>query len=352
MKNSRSFFINTGIMTIALLLSLLLCETFIRAALFYKSRNEFKKVMGSLPEIESGKEAGLGQIIRPSANPKIIYELRPDMDVYFANAAVKTNHIGCRSDRNIHLKKDAGTVRILGLGDSYMFGQGVNQEKNLLDVLEAELNKRFTQRSWEVINAAVPGYNTVMEVETLKEKYLKYKPDIVIIEFIGNDFQLPNFIYDVADWRDLKKSFFMELLVKKYSSLPSNFKLSGAPLNFKLGWGFEDDACRVPEMYKDAVGWDSYVRAMKILKKVQKKYGFDVISFLTLGYKDDRVFNLSTQLGFYTTYNDAYDSQDLSLVISKNDIHPSESGHKKNAEKLLNFMIDEKIIEKYLSGIN
>lgn len=74
--------------------------------------------------------------------------------------------------------------------------------------------------------------------------------------------------------------------------------------------------------------------------------------FLTLGFKEDRVFNLSTQLRFYTTYNDAYDPKDLSLVISKNDIHPSELGHKKNAEKLLNFMIDKKIIKKYLSNGN
>jgi hypothetical protein len=57
-------------------------------------------------------------------------------------------------------------------------------------------------------------------------------------------------------------------------------------------------------------------------------------------------------LGFYTTYNDAYDSQDLSLVISKNDIHPSELGHKKNAEKLLNFMIDKEIIGRYLNSGN
>lgn len=347
MKNTKNFLVNISITIIALLFLFLFCEISVRGVMFYKSKNNFKEVMNNLPEV---RDECFAAIIQPSMNPKIIYELRPNINVHFLKGLVKTNNMGCRSNEDYLFNKDSNAVRILGLGDSYMFGQGVDQDKNLLDVLEIELNKKFTQKKWKIINAAVPGYNTVMEVETLREKYLKYKPDIVIIEFIGNDFQLPNFIYDTADWKDFKRSFFIEFLMKKCALLPNNFQLFGAPANFKLGWGFEDDASRVPEQYKDIVGWDSYARAMKALKKMQKEYGFDVISFLTLGYKDDRVFNLSRQLGFYTTYNDAYDSKDLSLVISKNDIHPSELGHKKNAEKLLNFIIKEGIIEKHINN--
>jgi len=347
----KDIFYNIGLSTMALLLLFVFGEIICRSIILHNNRVSFKKVMRNLPEAGEGNRVGFGDMIQPNHNPKIIYELRPNLSVYSEGCFIRTNDHGWRSSKNYPLEKKYNVVRIAGLGDSYMFGQGVDQDEDVMSILELELNKRFPQKKWEVINTAVPGYNTVMEVETLKEKILDYKPDIVIIEFIGNDFQLPNFIYNTSNRLDLKRSFFLDFLIKRCALLKSNsFELIGAPLNPRLGWGFEDDPSAVPEQYKDMVGWSSYASAMSELGELKKQHGFDVVSFLTLGFQDDRVFNLSKQLQFYTTYNDAYDLEDPSLLISKSDIHPSELGHRRNAEKLLNFMIDAGIIKKHLNN--
>jgi len=83
------------------------------------------------------------------------------------------------------VKKSINTVRIVTLGDSHMFGWGVAEKEMYTNVLENMLNSKFPEKKWEIINTAVPGYNTYMEVETLKRKAIMYSPDIVIMEY-GN----------------------------------------------------------------------------------------------------------------------------------------------------------------------
>ena len=41
------------------------------------------------------------------------------------------------------------------------------------------------------MNTGVPGYNTYMEVAALKQKWLFYEPALVVIDFVGNDLDLP-----------------------------------------------------------------------------------------------------------------------------------------------------------------
>jgi len=62
----------------------------------------------------------------------------------------------------------AGTFRVVGIGDSAMFGSGVSDGENHLAILERIVGRRFPGLKVETINTAVPGYNTIMEVETLK----------------------------------------------------------------------------------------------------------------------------------------------------------------------------------------
>ena len=67
----------------------------------------------------------------------------------------------------------------------------------------------------EIINTAVPGYNTVMEIETMKENGLRYKPDIVIVGYIVNDFDLPNFIRETENYFSFQRSFAVEYFLNR-----------------------------------------------------------------------------------------------------------------------------------------
>jgi len=213
---------------ITIVIVLLFLEISIRISIYFRNQNNFERVMQNLPEIKNSSKVTLGKMIQSSIFQKIIYELRPNINVVYQNVNVQINSQGWR-DREYPIHKSENVVRIVGLGDSCMFGFGVPHNKDYEAILERDLNLKFPDKKWEIINTAVPGYNTVMEVETLKQKALIYKPDIVFIEFICNDLDLPNFIYVTRNCLSLKKLYSIDFFLKKYKILRGNFELFHAP---------------------------------------------------------------------------------------------------------------------------
>jgi len=85
--------------------------------------------------------------------------------------------------------KPPGVVRVLGLGDSFAFGWGVANEESLFKVLERQLNQGGG-RSFEVVNAGIPGFGTYEELRLLESIGLRHEPDLVVLAFYeGNDYQ-------------------------------------------------------------------------------------------------------------------------------------------------------------------
>lgn len=98
---------------------------------------------------------------------------------------IKINSKGLRDVEHTYEKK--GTFRILGLGDSFVFGHGVEYNESFLTVLEDKLNKNFTD-SIEIIKAGTPGIGPQAYLNILEKEGLKYSPDMVLVcIFIGND---------------------------------------------------------------------------------------------------------------------------------------------------------------------
>ena len=64
----------------------------------------------------------LGRIIRPSDDPRLVYELIPGLrDVVFRGHGLAVNPDGFRGPSYPH-EPDADSFRIVGIGDSMMFG--------------------------------------------------------------------------------------------------------------------------------------------------------------------------------------------------------------------------------------
>lgn len=100
----------------------------------------------------------------------------------------KHNSFGLRSP-GTSLEKKAGTFRILFLGDSFVQGYGVDEEKSFVRSLEKKLNEKFQGGpKIEVINAGVPNYSPLLEYLYLKQEGLKFNPDLVMLEFDLTDF--------------------------------------------------------------------------------------------------------------------------------------------------------------------
>lgn len=110
------------------------------------------------------------------------------------------------SDRTIgySFEKNKSVYRILVLGDSYAYGQGVQREETLAKVLENLLNgfvndeniKRFVNdiniKRFEVINIGWPGINTADEYVEFVDKGLKYNPNAVLVAYNLNDLGAPH----------------------------------------------------------------------------------------------------------------------------------------------------------------
>ncbi|GAB4343405.1 MAG: hypothetical protein Kow0089_19140 [Desulfobulbaceae bacterium] len=151
-------------------------------------------------------------ITRFSSDKRLIYELKPDLDMRFGEYELRTNSMGIRADREFSPNKPDGLVRIIGIGDSGMWGWDVHQNQGYLEVLERLLNQGKTGKRYETINLAVPGYNTFQEVTALRLKGLALQPDIVVIGWCYNDFNLPFFMYTRKDHWKQKESYVYNLL--------------------------------------------------------------------------------------------------------------------------------------------
>lgn len=141
---------------------------------------------------EHGGRFSLSGLVKASAFPDVVYELKPNVSGTFRGKSLRTNAQGLRGSRDYPTPKPAGTFRIAGLGDSVMFGWGVGEGEPYLEIVERELAARG--RPADVLSFAVPGYNTSLEVAAFEHRALPFSPDLVVLHFIGNDFGLPHFL--------------------------------------------------------------------------------------------------------------------------------------------------------------
>ena len=129
------------------------------------------------------------------ADSSIGYRLAPSYSGYRGNRVeymnrIRTDTLGMRTDPdgarvNTSGEADSG-VPILVLGDSFIFGQGVEAREVFSTKLEQRL--RADGISAKVLNAGVPGYGLREEASWLSRFGGKIHPRLVIIGiYLGND---------------------------------------------------------------------------------------------------------------------------------------------------------------------
>lgn len=95
---------------------------------------------------------------------------------------------------------DAFTV--VGLGDSIMYGVGQPREQTYLETARRALASR-TPRRVEILNLAVPGYNTLQEDAVHQEIADRLRPDLVLVHYWSDDGRIyrvvGGYVVDVGD---------------------------------------------------------------------------------------------------------------------------------------------------------
>ena len=118
------------------------------------------------------------------------HRYKPYTTYHFAthefDVTMLTNRYGLRGPDPV-LPKPAGVVRILMLGDSFTFGFPVKDEETFCSLIERALQAKGYPV--DVVNGGVSGYAPSLEYISLRDEYLTFEPDLVILWYDFGDLQ-------------------------------------------------------------------------------------------------------------------------------------------------------------------
>lgn len=119
--------------------------------------------------------------IRHRKNAKVIIEKE-----YLSKRSItiQTNQYGCRGQ--LITPKLSDEFRVLFLGDSIIFGLGVEDDETIPYYLEEKLNQ-LSKNKVTVVNAGIAGTNLSNMVRLYDEIYEQINPDLVLIGSYLND---------------------------------------------------------------------------------------------------------------------------------------------------------------------
>lgn len=336
-------------------LGLLILEAGARLSTRFAERRQGRldRDLGAVKVPDHGSTATLGQMILKSSNPEVVYELRPRLDVAFAGGRVTTNDAGYRGSE-VSPPSTPDRFRIAGIGDSYMFGQGVSDDETYLARLPALLGSEHSATRFETANLAVPGFNTTMEVALLESRVEALHPDVIVIEIVGNDLDLPNFLWDETDLWSMRRSFLLDFVRGRLRGARSGGAGGGLaeaprPEGAEDGQFAREGADRVPPRYRAMVGIEAFRRSVARLAATGRRVGAPVLA-MTHGvwFEDDMLATLQKEgipvlvlrsaLRQRARELGAPDYARSPLALSPRDLHPSAIGHEVIARELATWL--------------
>ena len=269
----------------------------------------------------------LSVIVRLSANKLLVYELMPNLDMTFGHRSLRTNREGMRSSREYEREKPPGTFRIVGVGDSGMFGWNVHQGEDYMAVLEGLLNRRNDGTTYEALNFGVPGYNTGQELAMLRDRGLAFEPDVVLVGWCDNDFGFPFFMLAPVDFKRRDVLFLYHLAFNR----PSFRKL----VDPQALRGAEVDHERVDPAIAGYTGADGVRKAFSEMQELARERGFRLLVF---GPMNVHVRGIADELGLeYFNTHDRIPRGKYPSDYAVHFMHPSAEGHRVLAEELAAF---------------
>ena len=317
----------------------------------------------------------LGDIVQPSPFEGIVYELKPNLRGVFAGRSMATNSRGLR-DAEYGVDKPSGAVRVVALGDSSLFGWGVSDEEVSLEVLERRLNGEGAGPPVEILNFATPGYNTAIEAEVFVRKALRYDPDVVLVNFNTNDYDVPAFMKLPESAATLRRSYVFDFLYSRYEAwtgvppreLPV-FDFTTRTLSMEEADNLDQDP-GLPDEYRYMVGTRGFERALDKLMTAARAADVDVVVFDVRPYpglhptyernrfrdsqrellerlSDEKGFHWLNTYPYYADYLTANPDAPFPRVfaVSDTDSHPSVLAHQINANALYDYLTEQGWVE-------
>lgn len=281
--------------------------------------------------------SSLGQFLPPryphawmlmdSENPVLWKKVKPNHEQVYDGlmiripaTVIRTNSQGFRDDE-WELRKPERTYRIAVLGDSMAFGLGVEQDEPFPAILEGLLNGQQGDLTYEVLNFAVPGYNTAAEVELFRETGRMYGPDLVILQFMDNDDQNRTRVREI------------------FSAMAGdNTSTEGSPRDI--------ERAVYEQLWAEEAGmafgerWAMVGGPLRELRSLLNGTPLIIVSFSFDGQQTEALGALGEEFGWPVLHvRSIYgagpgDREYRRFIVHQMDIHPSPEGHRRVAEAL------------------
>ena len=175
-KNFKNIFLtNLSILFVFILIELLLRQ--VRIVDTTNEQNGLHSYLSPYEPVNIQK----GHIYSHKENSTLTYKTNEFSYIH------KMNKDGFRCT-DFDTSKGKNEIRIAAIGDSYTEGVGAPQDSTWPGLLEEKLNKTDNGFKYSVINAGIIGSDPIFGFVLLRDKLLKYHPDIVIYTINLSDY--------------------------------------------------------------------------------------------------------------------------------------------------------------------
>lgn len=127
---------------------------------------------------------GYGYALRPSTTTGYDYPMTNPRRI-----TVVSNRHGFRQSRELDETDPVGERRLVVLGDSFVFGEGVEENERFTDVMEAMLP------GWRVDNLGMTGWGPDLMLRALEQVGVAVHPDAVLLCLYTHDFRRVHPLY-------------------------------------------------------------------------------------------------------------------------------------------------------------
>lgn len=249
-------------------------------------------------------------------------------------------------DREFSYEKENNTYRILVLGDSIAFGQGIkNMEDTFPKLLEKRLNQNKSSITYEVINTGRQGYGTKDELEFWNNEGFKYNPDFVIIAYYINDIEEQPTPKDPGQGTLNRVTTFLN--ERSYAYFFLKYKLANSIRNIWLyeikpffGKDYEEESNSTKIMNQHSEDFKGLIKAIKnkgskpiaVMLPPTFIHFFDPNEHFVYIEKVTNVMEVDyIELKMI---NDVLNSTNLRVIVNKDNHHPNELAHKIMADEI------------------
>ncbi len=131
-------------------------------------------------------DASMRESVPMPSDPLLGWINLPNYEGQNLGAPVRHNALGLR-DPERPLDKPSGTRRVVVLGDSSIYGHGIEESAIFVRLLEDALKAEVPGAAVEVINGGVPAYSSLQSLRQLRYVLGPMQPDVVVIANMWSD---------------------------------------------------------------------------------------------------------------------------------------------------------------------